>query len=151
MPSNKSHQPRHVPQVMVSSTFNDLKEHLAAMIQAIHDHKLHANVMEHQRAKPWLLIIDGLERVLVAYHRIDAAEMPDEDANNPTDKIVNRNPCDAIGDEDNDLLRALAAAAPSKILTSSRLTPRVLLNPSGQPITGTNFQKAKVSCISTTQ
>ena len=87
-------------------------------------------------AKPWLLILDGLERVLVAYHRIDAAEMPDEDANNPTDKIVNRNPCDAIRDEDNDLLRALAAAAPSKILVSSRLTPRVLLNPSGQPITG---------------
>ena len=88
------------------------------------------------KAKPWLLILDGLERVLVAYHRIDAAEMPDDDANNPTDKIVNRNPCDAIRDEDNDLLRALAAAAPSKILISSRLTPRVLLNPSGQPVIG---------------
>lgn len=87
-------------------------------------------------AKPWLLVLDGLERVLVAYHRIDAAEMPDEDANNPTDKIVNRNPRDTIRDEDNDLLRALAAATPSKILVSSRLTPRVLLNPSGQPITG---------------
>lgn len=87
-------------------------------------------------AKPWLLILDGLERVLVAYHRIDAAEVPDEEVNDPTDKIVNRNPCDAIRDEDNDLLRALAAAAPSKILISSRLTPRVLLNPSGQPITG---------------
>ncbi|GEM_PF-2778119 len=87
-------------------------------------------------ARPWLLILDGLERVLVAYHRIDAAEMPDEDANSPTDKIVNRNPCDAIRDEDNDLLRALAAATPSKILVSSRLTPRVLLNPSSQPITG---------------
>jgi tetratricopeptide (TPR) repeat protein len=87
-------------------------------------------------AKPWLLILDGLERVLVAYHRIDAAEVPDEEANAPTDKIANRNPCDAIRDEDNDLLRALAAAAPSKILVSSRLTPRVLLNPSGQAITG---------------
>ncbi len=86
-------------------------------------------------ARPWLLILDGLERVLVAYHRIDAAEMPDEDANSPTDRIVHRNPCDAIRDEDDDLLRALAAAAPSKILVSSRLTPRVLLNSSGQPIT----------------
>ena len=87
-------------------------------------------------ARPWLLILDGLERILVAYHRIDAAEVPDEEANIPTDKIVNRNPCDAIRDEDNDLLRALAAAAPSKLLVSSRLTPRVLLNPSGQPIPG---------------
>lgn len=87
-------------------------------------------------SKPWLLILDGLERILVAYHRIDAAEVPDEEANIPTDKIVNRNPCDAIRDEDNDLLRALAAAAPSKLLVSSRLTPRVLLNPSGQTIPG---------------
>lgn len=87
-------------------------------------------------ARPWLLILDGLERVLVAYHRIDAAEVPDEEVNAPTDKIANRDPRDAIRDEDNDLLRALAAAAPSKILVSSRLTPRVLLNQAGQPIPG---------------
>ncbi|MFN0074916.1 MAG: DUF4062 domain-containing protein [Prosthecobacter sp.] len=87
-------------------------------------------------ARPWLLILDGLERVLVAYHRIDAAEVPDEEANAPTDKILNRNPCDAIRDEDSDLLRALAACAPSKILASSRLTPRILLNHAGQPIPG---------------
>jgi hypothetical protein len=87
-------------------------------------------------ARPWLLILDGLERVLVAYHRIDAAEIPDEEANRPTDKIANRNPCDAIRDEDNDLLRALAAAAPSKILISSRLIPRVLLNAAGVPLPG---------------
>ena len=72
----------------------------------------------------------------MAYHRIDAAEIPDEEANRPTDKIANRNPCDAIRDEDNDLLRALAAAAPSKILVSSRLIPRVLLNAAGIPIPG---------------
>ncbi|MEO0447969.1 MAG: DUF4062 domain-containing protein, partial [Verrucomicrobiota bacterium] len=88
------------------------------------------------KAQPWLLILDGLERVLVAYHRIDAAEVPDEEANAPTDQIADRNPCDAIRDEDNELLRALAAASPSKILISSRLTPRVLLNLSGQPISG---------------
>ncbi len=85
-------------------------------------------------ARPWLLILDGLERVLVAYHRIDAATMADEEADIPTDKVLNRNPCDAIRDEDNDLLRALAACAPSKILISSRLIPRVLLNAGGLPI-----------------
>jgi hypothetical protein len=86
--------------------------------------------------RPWLLILDGLERVLVAYHRIDAAEVPDEEINRPTDKIVNRDPCSAIRDEDDDVLRSLAAAAPSKILISSRLTPRVLLNTANQPIPG---------------
>jgi len=98
--------------------------------------ELKNDLLRQLHARSWLLILDGLERVLVAYHRIDAAEVADEEVNAPTDKIANRNPCDAIRDEDNDLLRALAAAAPSKILISSRLTPRVLLNPSGHPITG---------------
>lgn len=98
--------------------------------------ELKDELLAQLRARPWLLILDGLERILVAYHRIDAAEVRDEEANIPTDKIAHRNPCDAIRDEDNDLLRALAAAAPSKLLVSSRLTPRVLLNPSGQPIPG---------------
>jgi hypothetical protein len=97
---------------------------------------LSQDLIAQLHAKPWLLILDGLERVLVAYHRIDAAEVPDEEANAPTDKVLDRNPCDTIRDEDGDLLRKLAACVPSKILVSSRLTPRVLLNPSGQPITG---------------
>ena len=88
------------------------------------------------RQKPWLLILDGLERVLVAYHRLDAAELRDEELDIPTDKILDRNPCEAIRDEDTDLLRALASARPSKILISSRLIPRVLLNPAGLPIPG---------------
>jgi hypothetical protein len=98
--------------------------------------ELKDELLAQLHARPWLLILDGLERILVAYHRIDAAEVPDEEANIPTDKIADRNPCDAIRDEDNDLLRALAAAAPSKLLVSSRLTPRVLLNASGQTIPG---------------
>lgn len=93
-------------------------------------------LLHHLHAKRWLLILDGLERVLVAYHRLDAAEVSDEEADHPTDKIASRDPCSAIRDEDDDLLRALAAAAPSKVLASSRLTPRVLLNPSGQAING---------------
>jgi hypothetical protein len=59
MPNNISHQPRPVPQVMVSSTFNDLKEHRAAIIQAINKHKLHPNVMEHDDAKLSHDVIDS--------------------------------------------------------------------------------------------
>lgn len=93
-------------------------------------------LLHHLRDKPWLLVLDGLERVLVAYHRFDAAQVPDEEANQPTDKIAERDPCAAIRPEDDDLLRALAAAAPSKLLITSRLIPRVLLNPANQPIPG---------------
>jgi hypothetical protein len=91
----------------------------------------------HQlQARPWLLVLDGLERVLVAYNRIDAAEMRDEEINQPTDHIAQRDPCAAIRPEDDELLRSLAGAAPSKVLITSRLVPRVLLNPASQPIPG---------------
>jgi hypothetical protein len=91
----------------------------------------------HQlQARPWLVIFDGLERVLVAYHRYDAAQLTDEQADAPTDQIAHRDPCAAIRPEDDDLLRALAGAAPSKLLLTSRLIPRVLLNPANQPIPG---------------
>ncbi|MCP4612543.1 MAG: DUF4062 domain-containing protein [Planctomycetes bacterium] len=91
----------------------------------------------HQlEVRPWLVIFDGLERVLVAYHRFDAAQLTDEQAETPTDQIAHRDPCAAIRPEDDDLLRALAGAAPSKLLLTSRLIPRILLNPANQPIPG---------------
>lgn len=98
--------------------------------------ELKEELLTRLHTQPWLLILDGLERVLVAYHRIDATEVPDEEVNDAKDKIANRRPTDTIREEDSDLLRALAAAAPSKILLSSRLTPRVLINSSGQPVPG---------------
>lgn len=87
-------------------------------------------------SRPWLIILDGLERVLAAYHRIDAASIADDEVSSLSGQTLNRNPCDAVRDEDNDLIRALAACAPSKILISSRFTPRILLNSAGQAIAG---------------
>lgn len=98
--------------------------------------ELSARLMGELQAKPWLLVLDGLERVLVAYHRSDAAILRDEDVDTATDQIAHRNPRDAISPEDDDLLRFLATATPSKILISTRLTPRALLNNSGMPRPG---------------
>lgn len=92
-------------------------------------------LLRHLKSQPWLLVLDGLERVLVAYHRFDAAQLADEQAGS-TDLIDGRDTCAAIRPEDDDLLRELAAAAPSKLLLTSRLIPSVLLNPSHQPIPG---------------
>jgi tetratricopeptide (TPR) repeat protein len=90
----------------------------------------------HQlRARPCLLVLDGLERVLVAYHAFDAAQLPDEQAGE-SDAIAQRDPCAAIRDEDGELLRQLAGAGPSKILITSRLLPRALINKANQPISG---------------
>ena len=64
MKSAISHEPRLVPQVMVSSTFTNLKGHRAALINAIHKHKLHANVMEHDDAKVDGDVIDSSLRMV---------------------------------------------------------------------------------------
>jgi len=93
-------------------------------------------LLNHLRTKPWLFILDGLERVLVAYHRIDAAMIRDEEVNMPIDKIIDRDPHAAIRPDDDNFIHALASASPSKIIISSRLTPKVLINSSAQTITG---------------
>jgi hypothetical protein len=97
--------------------------------------QLIAPLLSELQSKPWLLVLDGLERVLVAYHRIDAAQLRDEEAGR-FDIMAHRDPCAAIRPEDDDLLRLLTTAAPSKFLITSRLVPRVLLNAANQPIPG---------------
>jgi hypothetical protein len=92
-------------------------------------------LIQQLRNRPWLFVLDGLERILVSYHRFDAAQLPDDQAGT-FDIIANRDPCATINPEDEDLLRAFAAVSPSKILITSRLVPRVLLNRSNQPIPG---------------
>jgi len=99
--------------------------------------ELAEQLLHHLRARPWLLVLDGLERVLVAYHRFNAAQLADDQVETAGDDVTShRNPCAAIRPEDDDLLRALATAAPSKLLLTTRLTPKVLLNTAGQPIPG---------------
>jgi Domain of unknown function (DUF4062) len=92
------------------------------------------------QARPWLLVLDGLERVLVAYHRYDAAQVADEEAGR-TDEIARRDRAASIRPQDDELLRGLAGAAPSKILVTSRLVPRALLNQAGQPIPGVLYER----------
>ena len=98
--------------------------------------KLASQLLEQLNAKPWLIVLDGLERVLVAYHRYDAAQLRDEEVDQATDQIGKREPRRAIRREDDGLLELLAGAAPSKVLISSRLTPLALLSASDTPIIG---------------
>ena len=92
-------------------------------------------LLHHLRNRSWLIVLDGLERILVQYHRYDAAQLADDEAGT-SDVIARRDPRAAIRPEDDDLLLRLAAAAPSKLLITTRLTPKVLLNPTDQPVSG---------------
>ena len=92
-------------------------------------------LLGHLRAQRWLLVLDGLERVLIAYNRYDAAQLADAAAETSTGATGGA-PTKCIRPEDDDLLRRLAAAGPSKLLMSSRLMPLALLNEFGQPLQG---------------
>jgi len=92
------------------------------------------------QTSPWLFILDGLERVLVSYHRYDASQIKDNMAGS-SDIIAHRNLCESINPEDDDLLRRLVSVHPSKILITSRLIPHTLLNQSNQNIPGVLFNK----------
>lgn len=77
--------------------------------------------------KPWLLVMDGLERVLVAYNRPGKEHVPDEEAELSRDGLGrDRTPHSCYRPEDDDVLAILAQARQGKILASSRLTPATL-------------------------
>lgn len=82
------------------------------------------------RRRPFLLVLDGLERVLVAYHRLDASQTRDDEVGSGKDDRA------CIKPADGDLLRQLVAVGPSKILITSRLLPTALLNKSGELLPG---------------
>jgi tetratricopeptide (TPR) repeat protein len=63
MPTKTSDQPRHIPQVMISSTFTDLKEHRAALIDVLNKHDLHPHVMEYDDARLIDVIDSSLQMV----------------------------------------------------------------------------------------
>lgn len=70
------------------------------------------------RAKPYLIVLDGFERLLAAYHHLDKAQIRDDRVRE--DLRQSTNP------QDGDLMRALVDCAPSRILVTSRLMPKAL-------------------------
>ncbi|MBL7731705.1 MAG: metallophosphoesterase, partial [Chitinophagaceae bacterium] len=92
-------------------------------------------LLDELNRAPWLLVLDGLERVLEEYNNIRFAEDRTDLQMNSEEKSE-KHPCSCIRDEDDDLLVRLSAAAPSKILISSRLAPVKFFNVSNQVIPG---------------
>jgi hypothetical protein len=82
----------------------------------------------------YLFVMDGLERVLVAYHRLDASQVRDDQVKNDLR--------DCISHKDTLLLQKLAAMSRSKILISTRLMPRALED-AGTPIRGVEHRHLK--------
>jgi tetratricopeptide (TPR) repeat protein len=88
------------------------------------------------KRRPFLLVLDGFERVLTAYHRWDKAQQRD-------DKIeADLREC--TDPHDGDLLRQLLHGSPSKIILSTRLFPHILEDrASHKPILGVAHHELK--------
>ena len=81
--------------------------------------------------EPFLLVLDGLERILIAYARMDAARLDDSEVGR--EKNLRKTADPRVG----RFLQKLAQAKQSRILVSSRLYPAELETVGGDPIPGT--------------
>lgn len=79
--------------------------------------------------RPWLVVLDGVERLLTAYSRASSTAMLEDEVSGPDLDRQQRAAAARPGDE--ALLRALAAASPSKLVLSTRLTPSALVSRGG--------------------
>ena len=89
--------------------------------------------------RPFLLVLDGFERVLTAYQRWDKAQQRDDQ--------IEADLRECADPRDGELLQQLLHASPSKVLLSTRLFPSILENRgSGRPIPGvSNFKLSALS------
>ena len=82
--------------------------------------------------EPFLLVLDGLERILIAYARLDAAHLSDEEADR-ADAGLRKTAGPNVG----AFLRKLSVCRASRVLISTRLYPANLEDRlSGDPVPG---------------
>ncbi len=79
---------------------------------------------------PFLLVLDGLERILIAYARMGAARLDDGQVGNQKNLRKTADP------RAGSFLRKLAQVKHSRILVSTRLYPAELETETGYPIPG---------------
>ncbi|PYS25759.1 MAG: hypothetical protein DMF72_00660 [Acidobacteria bacterium] len=85
-------------------------------------------VLDHE---PFLFVLDGLERILIAYARMDASRLDDSEVGK--EKNLRKTADPRVG----SFLKKLAQAKHSRILVSSRLYPTELETSGGDSIPGT--------------
>lgn len=81
--------------------------------------------------EPFLIVLDGLERILIAYARMDAARLEDSQVGNQKNLRKTADP------RAGRFLKKLAQVKNSRILVSTRLHPADLETDGGDPMPGT--------------
>ncbi len=111
-----------------------------------------AQLLRHLDEAPHLLVLDGLERIQIAYHRMDASNLADDDYDRQTANWVvgavglrssaaqsfvgQHRLRQTIDPRAGTFLQKVAQAARSRILITTRLYPSELQMPTGGPRRG---------------
>ena len=111
-----------------------------------------AHLLQVLDQQPFLLVLDGLERILTAYARPDAAYLGDEDledrklagADSLPEQLAGQHRLRKTADPRVGLfLQRLAAVHASRILVSTRLLPADLQTATGKPLPGSDVHFLK--------
>jgi hypothetical protein len=95
--------------------------------------ELTAQVFSALRTRPYLLVLDGFERLLGAYHRFDPTKLRDEEVAPGKRTLI-----EPLGEY---VVRELTAVAPSKVLISTRLMPDALEGRFGPRVPGVRHMR----------
>ncbi|HEV2811380.1 MAG TPA: DUF4062 domain-containing protein, partial [Acidimicrobiales bacterium] len=87
-----------------------------------------ARLLDELRLRPYLLVLDGFERMLNAYHRVDPSKLRDDEVDTKARGLIDAGAA--------HFLSLLASCSPSKVLIGTRLMPSDLEGPSGSPLPG---------------
>jgi tetratricopeptide (TPR) repeat protein len=87
-------------------------------------------LLEHFQAAPHLIVFDGIERILVAYQRIDSSHLDSDES------IKERQLRGCADPRDDEFLNRLVNCKPSKFVVSSRLIPQAFMGRQGDLMRG---------------
>ncbi len=123
-----------------------------AVITQLPPPKREQQLIDHLNAKPFLLVLDGLERILIAYAKMDAAHLMDDDIDERTanrvagawglpesaaQSFIGQHQLRKTADvRAGQFLRKLAGVQQSRILVSTRLYPADVQTIIGDPMPG---------------
>ncbi len=106
-----------------------------SLIKDVSHYQRGQQLLAELRRRPYLLVLDGFERVLAIYHRLNKAQLPDDQPDQPKHR-------ECVNPADGELLVHLKDCGPSKVLISTRLFPTCLEDlASHRPIDGVAHHK----------
>jgi tetratricopeptide (TPR) repeat protein len=109
-----------------------LTETSSSIVSELSTDELPILALNELRKRPYLVVLDGFERLLLAYHQYDPSKVTDE--NVEEDRRLNKH--SMIDSYGYDFVRSLTRPMPSRVLINTRMTPDALQGASGALLPG---------------